>query len=169
MPKKPIPEGGIQIFIRKLGAEKETMKLKAQVTDTVMMIKMKIGNQGSTPAEQLRLRFKGEHLENSHTLAHYEVEDQSTLQLVLKRKADEDSHQVPPKRTSFSSASSTINVEEYMEIYIKTLTGKTIEIDIQPFDFIHDIKKEIENMQGIPPDQQRLIFCGWQLEDNRTR
>merc|ERR550519_1276920 len=93
MPKKPIPEGGIQIFIRKLGAEKEMIKLKAQVTDTVMMIKMKIGDQGNTPADQLRLRFKGEHLENSQTLAQYEVEDQSTLQLVLKRKDTEDSCQ----------------------------------------------------------------------------
>merc|ERR1711916_53791 len=54
-----------------------------------------------------------------------------------------------------------------MQVFIKTLTGKTITISIAPIETVEGLKLKVQEMEGIPPDQQRMIFSGKQLEDSR--
>ena len=131
----------LEIFIRTPGGKWFTEMIKS--SSTIETLKSKVHYKEGIPLENQRFSFAGKQLEDGLTLAQQKILNNSSLHLVLRPC-------------------------EVMQIYVKTLTGKTISLRVKPSCPIEGVKSQIQEKEGIEPDQQRLIFAGKQLEVGRT-
>ena len=131
----------MQIFVKTLTGK--TIALRVLPYDTILSVKTKIQDRENIPIDHQRLIYASKQLENNQTLSDYHIENASTLTLVLRLHGG-------------------------MQIFVKTLTDKTIARKVKSSDTIENVQANIQDKEASITDQQRVIFVDKQLEDDRT-
>eukprot|EP01084_Bolivina_argentea_P214846 364704_1 len=146
----------IKIFVKHEQVKgKETM-ISIVANRTVGEVKQKIRDHDGILVKKQILTFCGKILDDSNVLRDYDILDGSTLKLIVKGSQ-------PAKDVKSIKKIGNGN----MIIYVKTLTGKTIECQVEANDTITKVKQLIQDNEGIPMERQRLIYAGKQLENER--
>ena len=131
----------MKLFVKTVAGE--TITLKVHPSDTIKTVKAKIRNTEQSPIHMQLLTYNSEQLEDSRRLSDYNIPAKSTLHLLI----------LP---------------EQSMPIFVETEAGKTITLEVKHNDTIANIKADIQDNEGVPPDQQRLMFKNMVLEDEKT-
>ena len=114
--------------------------IKVEPSDSIAHVKVKIYKKERLPPDQQRLFYGGKQLDDDLTLSCYKVRKECLIALILVK---------------------------FQPLHLRLLSGRIITLTVHEDDIIADVKDKFQAEEGIPPDQQRLFFAGYQLEDDR--
>ncbi|GKD38432.1 polyubiqutin 1, partial [Tanacetum coccineum] len=134
--------GLMKIYVMTLTKKKITFEVKP--SDTIGYLKAKIKDTEGIPTDKQVLIFNEMALEDNSTLSDFHINKESTLTLVLKSRG------------------------LTMQIFVKTLSGKTITLEVKPSDTISNVRAKIQDKDGTPPARTMIMWCGRALEDKYT-
>lgn len=140
-----------QIFIN--SCDNKLISIEVQPSDTIEGIKSVIADKKDMHVETFYLSHSGKLLANDKTVDDYGISNNNILNLHM---------------SIIGGGIETEGGNGTRQIFIKTLQGKTLTLEVKPEDSIGAIKQRIFEKEGIPVDQQRLVFNGKQLEDNQS-
>ena len=120
----------INIFVKTLTCK--IITLEVNPADTIELVKQKIQDKGMISSLPFRLVFADKQLEDDHTLSDYNIQRETILHIV----------------------------QGGLQIFVKILTGRTLILIVDPANSIQNVKQKIQDVVGIPPVHQQLIFAG---------
>eukprot|EP01084_Bolivina_argentea_P289866 497823_1 len=158
------------IYVKALTGK--VISLDVGPNDTILNLKEQIEDKEGVPPGQQQLIFRDVKLHNASTLSHYRIQQRNVLHLITSMRSSHllfnvDEKQ-PLKENYDGHNSETHNSDNPINIFVKTITGKIISLDVVTNDTIENVKLEIERKQGMLCEDQILIWAGKKLEDDHT-
>lgn len=139
----------------------QTITLEVASSDTIEDVNVVIQVKEVAPPAQQRLIFSCKQFDHSRAVPEHNIRKESTMYI------SPHYHHLCIRGAMLTSCL-VFRVLDSMQIFVKTLMGQTIPLEVKPSDTIGSVKAKIQDKEAIPSDQQRLIFANKPLEDGRT-